>query len=103
MAKQIEEARAGDRINKLWERLNFVIKAVNALANADVKFTDPGSEATAHEGKFVVSDANAVLNLKIASSALPPYDDLDTSKKYALVASYVDGAWKAEWKEICSS
>jgi hypothetical protein len=104
MAKTIEEAKAGDKTNKLWSKLNECIKAVNSIANCDVKFTDPGDQVDAHDGKFVVSDANSVLNLKIKASGLPPFDDsMDTAKKYAVIASYTDGAWKAEWKEVCSA
>ena len=105
MAKTIEEAKAGDKTNKLWSKVNECIALVNSLANCDVKFTDPGTsdDKAKPDGKFMVSDANAVLNLKLkVGSGLPPFDGLDTSKKYAVVASYIDGAWKAEWKEVCS-
>jgi hypothetical protein len=38
-------------------------------------------------------------------NVFPDTDELDTSKKYALVAEYDSdaGDWGAEWKEICSS
>jgi hypothetical protein len=100
MAKAIEQAKEGDRINKLWSKLNEVIGVTNALSNAEVKFTDPGSGAEGKpEGKLLVSDANAVLNLKI-KNGLPPFPD-DTSGRFALVASY-NGGWTVDWVKVCS-
>jgi hypothetical protein len=48
MAKKIAKAKAGDRTNKLWAKVNEVIDALNPLLNltvspngiADVKYSD---------------------------------------------------------------
>lgn len=100
----IEEPQAGQSTFELWKTVAQLVKSVNIILNGEVKINEMVPEAeTKPNGKYLVADGNAVLQLNLGGklTGLPPFKDLDEEITYALVAKF-EGRWIAKWAEICA-